>query len=84
MPSITEARPAQSSKAEMPISVTELGISIEVSPLQFLKAASLIEMTELPNVIDVRPVQPSKAEMPISVTELGISIEVSSLHRRKA
>ena len=41
----------------------------EVRPVQFSKAHSPIEVTELPMVTEVRPVQSLKANSPIEVTE---------------
>jgi hypothetical protein len=46
-----------------------LGIVIEVKPVQWAKAQSWIEVTELGMVMEVKPVQPLKAEFPIIVTE---------------
>ena len=66
----------QPSKASSPISVTELGIMIDLRPEQLQKAHSPILVTELGIVIEVRPKQSEKASCPISVTELGIAIEV--------
>ena len=60
----------QPKNAESPIIVTELGIVIDVKPLQFLNAALPIEVTELGIVIDVKPLQPENAKEPIFVTEL--------------
>ena len=67
------------SKASPPIEVTELGIFIDVKPLQPMKARSPIEVTELGMVTDVKPLQPEKAQLPIEVTELGIVTDVNPL-----
>jgi len=40
--------------------VTELGIVIEVRPVQPMKALQPIVVTELPMVTEVKPVQPRK------------------------
>ena len=55
------AIPLQSSKALLPILVTELGIVTEVRPLQPAKAKSPILVTELGIVTEVRPMHPEKA-----------------------
>jgi hypothetical protein len=59
--------------------VTDLGITIDVSPLHFLKASRPILMTESGMVTDSSLEHPEKASTPIHVTELGITIDVSFL-----
>ena len=56
-----------------PIEVTESGIVIDVSPVQYKNALSPIEVTESGIVIDVSPEQTANAMEPIEVTESGIS-----------
>jgi metal-sulfur cluster biosynthetic enzyme len=51
----------------------------EVKPLQFLKAAFPIDVTELGMLTEVKPLQYSKAELPIDVTELPMFTEVKLL-----
>ena len=51
-----------------PMSVTELGMVIEVSPVQPLKAFHPMSVTELGMVTDVSPVQPRKASNLMFVT----------------
>ncbi len=58
--------------------VTELGRSMEVSPLQFANAQKPIEVTELGMVTLVRPL-PLKVLDAIDVIVLGRSMEVSPL-----
>ena len=55
---MTEVRPVQSEKAQLPILVTELGMVTEVRPVQPLKASQPILVTELGMATEVRPVQP--------------------------
>lgn len=55
----------------------ELDKWTELSFMQFLKADSLIETTELGKTIFSRLTHPLKAEFSIETTELGISIELS-------
>ena len=52
---VTDARFVQASKAASLIVVTELGISIDVNPSQYLKAHFPIDVTELGMVTDVNP-----------------------------
>jgi hypothetical protein len=52
---VTDVKPVQFSKALFPISVTELGIVIDVKPVQPVKPPKLV--TELGIVTDVKPVQ---------------------------
>ena len=52
--------------------VTELGIVIDVSPLQTANAPEPMLVTELGIVTDDSPVQLENAELPMLVTELGI------------
>ena len=49
--------------------VTELGIVIEVRPLQPLKVQFPIDVTELGMVMEVRPLQPEKALSSMDVTD---------------
>ena len=53
--------------------MTELGMLIDVRPVQPANARSPIDSRELGREIDVRLVQLINAYWPISVTELGIS-----------
>ncbi len=52
--------------------VTELGMVMEVRPLQYKNAPLPMLVTELPMVTEVRPLQPENADLPIVVTELGM------------
>ena len=63
------------SKAPCPILVTELGMVIEVKPLQQEKVSSSILVKELDRWIDVKPLY-LKAPFPILVTEFGMLIDV--------
>lgn len=74
----------QPSNTSSPIVVTDLGIDMEVSFSQSIKAQSLIVLTEFGMSIDMRAIQSRKASELISVTELGIVIDVSALHSSKA
>ena len=53
--------------------------TMEVKPLQLLKALSPMEVTELGIVTEVKPRHPSKAHLPMEVTELPIVTEVKLL-----
>ena len=68
-------KPVQFWKQYHPKLVTELGIVIEVKPVQPEKHPSKL-VTELGIVIEVKPQQYSKHLSPKLVTELGIVIEV--------
>ena len=72
------------SKAFACIDVTELGIIIEVKPVQFLKAVLPIDVTELGMLIDVRLEHPKKVLSFIDVTESGMVIEVKLVQFLKA
>jgi len=48
-----------------PIAVTELGIVMEVRPVQPWNAELLMLLTEFGIVMEVRPVQPWNAEVPM-------------------
>ena len=64
--------------------VTELGIVIDVKPLQLLKAPYPILVTEFGIVIDVNLLQFVKAQSPILVTEFGMVTDVKRLQEEKA
>ena len=70
----------QPEKQSFPKLVTELGILIEVKPVQPSKQPSKL-VTELGIVIEVKPVQPRKQLSPKLVTELGIVIEVNPVQQ---
>lgn len=63
--------------------MTEFGIFIEVTLLQFSKQLSSKIFTEFEMVIDFKPVQPLKHIRPILVTEFGIVMEVKLLQSQK-
>ena len=67
--------PLQPSKQPYKL-VTELGIVMEVKPLQSLKQPVPSQVTELGMVMVVNPLQPSKQPLPSLVTELGMVKEV--------
>ena len=54
----TSFKPLQPEKAELPIEVTELGISTDVKLLQPEKAEPPIDLTEFGISTDVKPLQP--------------------------
>ena len=58
------------------ISVTDEGMLMEDSRLQFMNAVEPVDVNELLNVTDVRLRQPLKALPPIVVTLSGMTIEV--------
>ena len=58
----------QSQKASFPILVTELGMEMDINPLQPEKAPYPILVTELGIVTDVKPLQLEKADPSISLT----------------
>lgn len=66
------------SNTSFPISVTELGIATDVSPLHPENASSPMLVTELGIVTDVSLLQPENASLPMLVTELGIAMSVLS------
>ena len=76
---VTEVRPEQPEKAELPMEVTDLGIVIEAKLLQPENALLPIVVTELGIVKDVSLVQFSKALLPILVTVLGSETDVNPL-----
>ena len=71
---VTEVRPLQPEKAELPILVTLLGIETEVRPLQPEKAELPMLVTLLGIVTEVRPLQPENAEIPMFSTLSVIAI----------
>ena len=73
-------------KADSPIEITPVGISIEVKLLQPPKARAPIVSSLLfsSKATAPKPLQPEKAEEPIEVTLEGISIEVKPLQPLKA
>ena len=79
-PMVSDDRLGQTPKAgylELPIVVQFVALKMtEVRPLQELKTASPMEVTELPMVTEVRPLQKEKAASPMVVTELGMVTEV--------
>ena len=62
-----------------PIDETDLGMVIEVKPVQFSNALLPIEVTELGMVTEVKLVQPINAYLFIWVTSLGITNSVISV-----
>ena len=65
--------PLQPQNASELMEVTELGMSILVSP-QLENANLPIEVTELGISMLVKPLQPENAEEPMVVTELGMVV----------
>lgn len=59
----TEARLVHSLNAQFPILVTLLGMTMEVSPVQFPKAVLSILVTLLGMLTEVSPLQPSKTRI---------------------
>jgi hypothetical protein len=57
----------------------ELGMSIEVKPVQPQNALISMDVTELGMSIEVKPVQHENAIDPMDVTELGMVTEVMPL-----
>ena len=77
----------QSSKQETPKLVTELGISIEVKPVQPSKHPSAKLVTELGISIEVKPVQPEKHQFPklvttyiVPSTDINLGIHLSPVY----
>ena len=70
-PSVTVSRAVQSANV-LSNFLTGPSIEIDCKEVQFLKAPSLISVTESGMTMLVSPVQPSKAYWRIYVTELGI------------
>ena len=69
----------QPRKQKLPKLVTELGIVIEVKPVQKAKHSFPKLVTELGIVIEVKPVQPEKQELPKLVTTYVVpSTEIDS------
>ena len=64
---MTCSRLRQSSNASSSKSVTESGITAEISPLHSWKAKRSILVTESGMIIDVSPLHPEKALAPILV-----------------
>ena len=62
-----EEIPAQPSKAELPIEVTEFPITMSVKPLHTWKALLPMDVTELGISMLVKQLQPEKALSPIEV-----------------
>ena len=56
------------------ISVTEMGITTSVNPVQFIKQLIGIKVILLERVTLLRLKQPEKIHIPIEVTEFGIVI----------
>ena len=77
---MTEVKPVQPEKAELPILVTASGIVTEVKPVQCQKAYLPILVTASGIVTEVKPLQSEKASSPILVTDEGMVIEVKPLN----
>ena len=81
LPIVTEVKPLQPEKAELPMDVTPSPIIIslmDVIPLnQELTFLQLI-------VTEVKPLQPSKAKYPMEVTLVGMVNDVKPLQPLKA
>lgn len=77
MGSIIEDKDEQLSNVEALIKVTELGITILVSAVQYWKMPNSIIVSEEGRVIDARFIQPWKMEDPMVVTPEGITRVVS-------
>ena len=71
-------------KTFLPKLVILLGISMEFSLLQPLKAESPIEVTLLGIAMEVSPLQPEKAPLPMLVTLFGISMDLRSIQPENA
>ena len=66
----------QLAKALPSMRLMELGSSIDVRPVQSIKASYCISVTLLGKVMEVRPLRPSKAPYPMEVTLLGMIVFV--------
>jgi len=70
---VTDVKSVAFLNARNPISVTDLGISIEVKPVFKNESLPIVANEEgASNVIDDKSVVPWNAKFPISVTVLGI------------
>ena len=76
---VTDVRPAQWAKAELPMVCTPSSITRDVRPLQPLNAYSPMLVTLSGIVTEVRPVQLEKAELPMVCTPSSITREVRPL-----
>ena len=82
--SVAAARLVQPSNVLFPILVTEAGISMDVSALQFRNAATPMLCSPSGSVTAARLVQPLNALVPMLVIEDGISMAVSLVQSRNA
>jgi len=73
---VTEVRPEQPEKAELPMLVTLLEMVMEVRPEQYANAQSPMLVTLLGMVMDVRLEQSWNALSPMLVTLLGMVMDV--------
>ena len=74
---VTEVRPMQPPKAELPMLVTPLPMVTEVRPVQPEKAESPMLVTLSGMLTEVRLEQPEKAPQPMLVTLSGMVTEVA-------
>jgi len=77
--SIIEAKALQVSNEYESINVTELGITILVSAVQYWKVAFTILVSKGGSVIETNPIHPWNAENPIAVTPAGITTVVNNV-----
>ena len=75
---VTEVKPLPK-KALRPTDATELGMVMEVKPLQNAKAASPMDVTELGMVMEIKLLKLAKAARLIDVIPLSITTEVIEL-----
>ena len=81
--SVTEVKLEQPKKASFSRIVTELGMSIEVSDLQYWKQRSGTTLMALGSLTDSNAWHIRKHAAPIPDTEEGMSMEVRPVHQAK-